>query len=145
MFWSKLNKSNWISACSLRYSIVYFKGLHNDQEYYWPTTHRAGATVVSTITSILCFGDILFARLGHKYVCLETYDSIIHGIQALSPSSLASKGSPSTEWDEAVIWALVMLPSFIPRGSSHDPPTEKNKQTNKNKNKTRKRIPSSLK
>ena len=43
------------------------------------------------------------------------------------------------EWDEAVIWALVMLPSVIPRGSSHDPSTEKNKQTSKNKNKTRKK------
>ena len=34
------------------------------------------------------------------------------------------------EWEEAVIWVLVMLPSVIPRGSSHDPSTEK-KQTNK--------------
>ena len=30
---------------------VCFKELHNDQEYYWPTTYRAGAAVVSTITS----------------------------------------------------------------------------------------------
>ena len=36
------------------------------------------------------------------------------------------------EWEEAVIWVLVMLPSVIPRGSSHDPSTEK-KQTNKQK------------
>ena len=33
--------------------LVYFKELHNDQEYYCPTTYRAGAAVVSTtITSI---------------------------------------------------------------------------------------------
>jgi len=35
---------------------VYFKELHNQQEYYWPTIYRTGAAVVSTITSIyLCF------------------------------------------------------------------------------------------
>ena len=36
---------------SVYYESVYFKELHNDQEYYWPTIYRAGATVVSTITS----------------------------------------------------------------------------------------------
>ena len=30
---------------------VYFKELHNEQEYYSPTIYRAGAAVVSTITS----------------------------------------------------------------------------------------------
>ena len=31
---------------------VYFKELHNDQEYHWPTTYRAyWVAVVSTITS----------------------------------------------------------------------------------------------
>ena len=29
---------------------VYFKELHNEQEYYCPTIYRAGAAVVSTIT-----------------------------------------------------------------------------------------------
>ena len=29
---------------------VYFKKLHNEQEYYCPTTYRAKAAVVSTIT-----------------------------------------------------------------------------------------------
>ena len=28
------------------------KELHNDQEYYWPTTYRAEAAVVSNCTSI---------------------------------------------------------------------------------------------
>ena len=59
MFWSKLCKSNWNSAWNLAFPVfilpvvwnmseklhcesVYFKELHNDQEYYWSTTYRAG-------------------------------------------------------------------------------------------------------
>ena len=37
----------------LHYESVYFKELHNEQGYYWPTIYRAGATVVSTITSLI--------------------------------------------------------------------------------------------
>ena len=34
--------------------LAYFKELHNDQEYYWPTTmHRAGVAVVSTVSSVI--------------------------------------------------------------------------------------------
>ena len=68
MFWSKLCKSNWNCAWNLafpvfispivwnmcenlHYESVYFKELHNDKEYYWPIIYRAGAAVVSTITS----------------------------------------------------------------------------------------------
>ena len=36
---------------NLHYKSVYFKELHNEQKYYWPTIYRAGAAVVSTITS----------------------------------------------------------------------------------------------
>ena len=36
---------------NLHYESVYFKELHNDQEYYWPTICRAGVAVASTITS----------------------------------------------------------------------------------------------
>ena len=36
---------------NLHYESVYFKGLHNNQEHYWPTIYRAGAAVVSTTTS----------------------------------------------------------------------------------------------
>ena len=36
---------------NLHYESVYFKELHNEQEYYWPTIYRTGAAVVSTITS----------------------------------------------------------------------------------------------
>ena len=41
----------WNTCENLHYESVYFKELHNEQEYYWPTIHRAGAAVVSTITS----------------------------------------------------------------------------------------------
>ena len=37
---------------NLHYESVYFKELHNEQKYYWPTIYRAGAAVVSTITSV---------------------------------------------------------------------------------------------
>ena len=37
---------------NLPYESVYFKELHNEQEYYWRSIYRAGAAVVSTITSI---------------------------------------------------------------------------------------------
>ena len=38
---------------NLHYELVYFKELHNEQEYYWPTLYRAGAAVVSTISSLI--------------------------------------------------------------------------------------------
>ena len=34
------------------YGSVYFKELHNDQDYYWPTIYIEGAAVVSTITDL---------------------------------------------------------------------------------------------
>ena len=37
---------------NLLYESVYFKELHNEQEYYCPTIYREGAAVVSTITSV---------------------------------------------------------------------------------------------
>ena len=42
----------WNMCENLPYESVYFKELHNEQECYWPTIYRAGAAVVSTITSI---------------------------------------------------------------------------------------------
>ena len=41
----------WNMCENLHYKSVYFKELHNDQEYCWPTIYTAGAAVVSTITS----------------------------------------------------------------------------------------------
>ena len=43
----------WNMCENLHYESVYFKKLYNDQEYYWPTIYRAGAAVLSTITSII--------------------------------------------------------------------------------------------
>ena len=43
----------WNMCEHLNYESVYFKEVHNDQEYHRPTIYRAGAAVVSTITSLL--------------------------------------------------------------------------------------------
>ena len=51
----------WNMCENLHYESVYFKELHNQQEYYWPTIYRTGAAVVSTITSVLLFG---YNRIG---------------------------------------------------------------------------------
>ena len=37
---------------NLQNESVYFKELHNEEEYYWPTIYRTGA-VVLTITSYI--------------------------------------------------------------------------------------------
>ena len=39
---------------------VYFKELHNEQEYYSRTIYRAGAAVVSTITSDVFYGHLSY-------------------------------------------------------------------------------------
>ena len=69
MFWSKLCKLTWNCAWNLAFSVfispivwnmcenlpyelVYFKELHNEQECYWARINRAGAAVVTTITSL---------------------------------------------------------------------------------------------
>ena len=45
---------------------VYFKELHNEQEYYCPTIYRAGAAVVSTITR----SDILNNKVSVSVISL---------------------------------------------------------------------------
>ena len=42
----------WNMCENLRYESVYFKELHNEQEYYRRTIYRTRAAVVSTITSV---------------------------------------------------------------------------------------------
>ena len=37
----------------VRTSSLYMKSVHNEQEYYCPTTYRAGAAVVPSITSYI--------------------------------------------------------------------------------------------
>ena len=88
MFSSKLCKSNrtsawnlafpvlispslWNMCESLHYESVYFKELLHDQKYYRPTIYRAGAAVVSTITSIReqdAIGAHTWASWYHAYV-----------------------------------------------------------------------------
>ena len=41
----------WNMCENLQYELVYFKELRSEQEYYWPAIHKAGAALVSTITS----------------------------------------------------------------------------------------------
>ena len=41
----------WNMCENLQYELVYFKELHNEQEYYWPVIRKAGAALVSTITT----------------------------------------------------------------------------------------------
>ena len=43
----------WNMCENLHCDSVYFKELHNEQEYYWLTVYRTGEAVVSTITSLL--------------------------------------------------------------------------------------------
>ena len=52
----------------LHYESVYFKELHNEQEYYCPTIYRAGAAVVSTITSYIEVRYIEVHRLLFQYI-----------------------------------------------------------------------------
>ena len=49
---------------------VYFKELHNEQEYHCPTIYGAGAAVVSTITSGMIRNQLFdyFDRLHGAYV-----------------------------------------------------------------------------
>ena len=47
---------------NLHYESVCFKELHNAQEYYRPTMYRAGAAVVSAITSV-ALATVTAARL----------------------------------------------------------------------------------
>ena len=81
MFWSKLCKSTWNCAWNLafpvfisptvwnmcknlHYESVCFKELHNEQEYYWSTTYRTGAAVLSTISS--CIIAKLYLECKHE-------------------------------------------------------------------------------
>ena len=51
----------WNMCEHLHYESVYFKELHKEQEYY---IYRAGAAVVSTITSlIVCFLSFAVLRM----------------------------------------------------------------------------------
>ena len=56
----------WNICENLHYQSVYFKELHNEQEYYRPTIYRAETAVVSTVTSINC-------ALLYRYIKSESH------------------------------------------------------------------------
>ena len=67
MFWSKLCKLNWNCAWNLAFPVLTYcmeyvwkssLWIGIFQEYYWPTIYRAGAAVVSTITSNSIFSTL---------------------------------------------------------------------------------------
>ena len=111
MFWSKLCKSTWNCAWNLAFPVfispivwnmcenlpyesVYFKELHNEQECYWPTIYRAGAAVVSTITS--CnrrFHFFSVRAIWETLSTLEVYTDV-----------LASKGYRAIFGKHCVLW-----------------------------------------
>ena len=45
---------------NLHYEFVYFKELHNEQEYCWPKIYRTWAALVSTITSSRAMSALTF-------------------------------------------------------------------------------------
>ena len=57
----------WNMCENFHYESVYFKELHNEQECYQPTIYRAGAAVVSTITSLLIIPS-------KRFIVLENYE-----------------------------------------------------------------------
>ena len=115
VFWSKLRKLTWISASNLVFLLLshllyvicvkifiwicYFKELHKDQEYNWLTTYRAGAALVSTITSK---GHYLYV----SFICrAKAVPSILNYFKTLSispdpeiePATFRSAVKPSTD------------------------------------------------
>ena len=73
----------WNMCENLPYESVYFKELHNEQECYQPTIYRAGAAVVSTITSLQeTYGDPSLERMcvgqnGVVKSCLRTVSNTV--------------------------------------------------------------------
>ena len=57
----------------LHYESAYFKELHKEQEYYWPTIYRPGTAVVSTITSYKSY----FLYRGNLGVAVRVHDIFI--------------------------------------------------------------------
>ena len=71
----------WNTCENLHYESLYFKELHNNQEYYWPTIYRAGAAVVSAITSLMVqwpLRSVPIILLGYREMASDrTYFSLI--------------------------------------------------------------------
>ena len=58
---------------NLPYESIYFKELHNEQECYCPTIYRAGAAVVSTITSVYKAHQYLKYSFGQNHLQFSCY------------------------------------------------------------------------
>ena len=69
----------YVWKSSLWIGRVYFKELLNEQEYYWPTINRAGAAVVSTITSYKITKKVRALWLAERCVCMRVCK---HGFDA---------------------------------------------------------------
>ena len=100
----KILVSTWISAqnlafpafilpivCSMCENLhydqsAYFKELHNDQGYNWPTTYRVGAALVSTITSYIIL--IIYTSQGGVLTIHLTWLGLWHGMITTTPTSL---------------------------------------------------------
>ena len=76
------------------------KELHNDQEYYWPTTYRAEAAVVSNCTSIGIAQSLRVPAPGYE---------------SWSPDSIFSTRLLETLKDKHSIFKTVDYYSTIPR------------------------------
>ena len=76
------------------YESVYFKELHNEQECYWPTIYRAGAAVVSTITSF-SFRVINMLALPSRFCCafISTGNKITKTVIAVFRTSMVDWSS----------------------------------------------------
>ena len=102
MFWSKLCKSSWNYAWNLafpafispivwimcenfHYESAYFKELHNEQEYHWPTIYKTGAAVVWTITSHYFIHSVtcIYASLFFAVRFVVTFEKLAKTFQLL--------------------------------------------------------------
>ena len=134
MFWSKLCKSNWNCALNLAFSVfispivwnmcenlphesVYFKELHNEQECYWPTICRAGAAVVSTITSIFTRSTkvpFILSHAHHAHVLLffpytVLSQSVLLGLRFIHNSVSSLPPTLSSDWNLCLALRLLLM------------------------------------
>ena len=67
----------WNTCEHLHNESVYFKELHNEQEYYWPTIYRAGAAVVSTITRYVVYVELYCTRISTIVTWVEQHRELV--------------------------------------------------------------------
>ena len=101
----------YVWKSSLWIGRVYFKKLPNEQEYYWSTINRAGAAVVSTITSSHYIGSFSW-----RLACVA---SVSVGLGAKKDrgtgfSVLAAREMKHDPKNESGGRGRGMFPSFLP-------------------------------